>query len=299
MIDGTIEALRDGKCVVIDISMLSSTAGYNIAGLLMRKIFSYNQENFTGGNSPIPVITIIEEAQSVLGKRLEETSPFVEWVKEGRKYELGAILVTQQPGSISPEILSQADNWFCFHLLSEGDASTLEKYNSHFSQDILSHLIGEPILGNCFMWSAPEQPFVLPVRIRNFELLYNQNIINNKTEPKFQNSAAIKIMERYYDRLKKMADTLKTKIIENKSNLSMMKFKDNYYGIYDGQLYELIKETKEFFKEEYRSENELKSILLKHLLQCDIEIRRFEHPKKKKIVDYHCAPTENWSKINK
>ncbi len=69
LIDGTIEALKDGKCVVIDISMLSSSAGYNIAGLLMRKIFSYNQENFTGGNSPIPVISIIEEAQSVLGQK--------------------------------------------------------------------------------------------------------------------------------------------------------------------------------------------------------------------------------------
>ena len=54
LIDGTIEALKEGKCVVIDISMLSSTAGYNIAGLLMRKIFSYNQENFTGGNPTNP-----------------------------------------------------------------------------------------------------------------------------------------------------------------------------------------------------------------------------------------------------
>ena len=46
---------------------------------------------------------IIEEAQSVLGRRLEETSPFVEWVKEGRKYDLGAIMITQQPGSMAPE----------------------------------------------------------------------------------------------------------------------------------------------------------------------------------------------------
>lgn len=117
LIAGTLTALKEGRIVIIDISLLSSTAGHNIAGLLMRRIFNYNQENFTGGSSPIPVNVIVEEAQSVLGKRLEESSPFVEWVKEGRKYDLGAILVTQQPGSIAPEIMSQSDNWFCFHLL--------------------------------------------------------------------------------------------------------------------------------------------------------------------------------------
>ena len=174
LIRGTIEALREGCIVIVDISLLSSTAGYTIAGLLMRRIFNYNQENFTGGSSPIPVNVIIEEAQSVLGKRLEESSPFVEWAKEGRKYDLGAILVTQQPGSMAPEILSQSDNWFSFHLLSEGDASTLGKYNSHYSHDVLAHLIGEPIPGNCYMWSAPKQPFILPVRIRDFEALYEQ-----------------------------------------------------------------------------------------------------------------------------
>jgi hypothetical protein len=299
LIDGTIEALREGKCVVIDISMLSSTAGYTIAGLLLRKIFSYNQENFTGGNSPIPVIAIIEEAQSVLGRNLEESSPFVEWVKEGRKYDLGAILVTQQPGSMAPELLSQADNWFCFHLLSEGDASTLGKYNSHFSHDVLAHLIGEPIQGNCYMWSAPKQPFVLPVRIRDFESLYKENIINNKEESEYLNSPAKKIFMKYNERIEKMANSLKEKLIEKKAILSTMKFDNDLFGIYDGQLYYLIKEIKEEFPEEFRSENELKPILLKHLLGTELIIRKAVHPEKKIEVDYLCGPSANWKNINK
>ena len=299
LIDGTIEGLKEGKCVVIDISMLSSTAGYNIAGLLMRKIFSYNQENFTGGYSPIPVISVIEEAQSVLGRNLEESSPFVEWVKEGRKYELGAILVTQQPGSMAPELLSQADNWFCFHLLSEGDAGTLGKYNSHYSHDILAHLIGEPIQGNCYMWSAPKQPFVLPVRIRDFEALYKANIVNNKEEPEFPDSSAKNILVKYKERIEQLADALKEKLIEKKATLSKMRFDDDFLGIYDGQLYFLIKEIKEGFPEEFRGENELKSILLKHILETEPVVRRAMHPEKKKEVDYFCAPSTNWSKISK
>ena len=168
VLSGTLQALANGRIVVIDISLLSSSAGNMLAGLLLRRIFSHNQEHFTGGDPIIPVVAIVEEAQSVLGRNLDDTSPYVEWVKEGRKYDLGAMLITQQPGAMAPELLSQADNWFCFHLLSEGDASILGRYNSHYSSDILAHLIAEPIPGNCYMWSAPHQPFVLPVRLRDF-----------------------------------------------------------------------------------------------------------------------------------
>ena len=297
LIDGAIDALREGMCVIIDISMLSSTAGYNIAGLLMRKIFSYNQENFTGGNSPIPVISVIEEAQSVLGKRLEETSPFVEWVKEGRKYDLGAILVTQQPGSMAPELLSQADNWFSFHLLSEGDAGTLGKYNSHYSHDIIAHLIGEPIQGNCYMWSAPKQPFVLPVRIRDFESLYRENIINNKNESDYIDSPALKIMQKSQERIQKLADDLKSKLVNEKTTLATKDFNDGSLGIFGNQLYFFIKKIKETHPEELKNENELKSLLLKQIFGCDIVIRKAPHPKYQKEEDYYCVPKTDWDKI--
>lgn len=294
LINGTIDALREGCVVIIDISLLSSTAGYNIAGLLMRKIFSYNQENFTGGVSPIPVISIIEEAQSVLGRKLEETSPFVEWVKEGRKYDLGAILVTQQPGSMAPELLSQADNWFCFHLLSEGDAATLGKYNSHFSPDILAHLIGEPIRGNCYMWSAPHQPFVLPVRIRNFESLYKENIRVDENEPPYDQAPGIKIKEQAEERLKKMAEDLVEKIkVTYKSSKTLLKpFKDNLIGIYRGRLYYLIGDIKP--ASEILSENQLMPILMDLI---------FGNGNVTKVQDsdgreYYCANKELWKGIS-
>ena len=116
----------------------------------------------------MPTIAVLEEAQSVLGRRTSEESPFVQWAKEGRKYGLGAIMVTQQPGSMAPELLSQGDNFFTFHLLSADDLKTLQRHNAHFSDDILASVLNEPIKGNCFFWSAPDQPFVLPARILDF-----------------------------------------------------------------------------------------------------------------------------------
>ncbi len=297
LLSGTLEALKDGCCVVVDISMLSSSAGYNVAGLLMRRIFNYNQENFLE-TSPIPVITIIEEAQSVLGRNLEESSPFVEWVKEGRKYDLGAILVTQQPGSMSPELLSQADNWFCFHLLSEGDAGALGKYNSHFSHDILAHLIGEPIIGNCYMWSAPKQPFVLPVRIRLFEDLYGKNVKKKGNDIEiFPRSAATKIRERAEARNAALSEALKQKLIQQKHSLQDLG-NDNL-GIYEAHLYMLVKEIKKQpeFQDVYKDENVLKIELLRGLLGCDVLIQEAMHPSKQQHVKYCSAPRSNWEKI--
>jgi len=297
LITGTLAALKEGRIVVVDISLLSSTAGYNIAGLLMRRIFNFNQENFTGGSSPIPVNVIIEEAQSVLGRRLEEASPFVEWVKEGRKYDLGAILVTQQPGSMAPEIMSQSDNWFCFHLLSEGDASTLGKYNSHFSHDILAHIIGEPIPGNCYMWSAPKQPFVLPVRIRNFEELYEKNVVTDENAEPFEKSPASEIRKKAEERDEKLARALLEKMKE--SSLSKKEFKEEgLTGIYYGQLFYLIQEVKklEEFSDEVRKEDQLFLPVLSKLFNCKVVIRKEQH-KDKGQVDFYCVPTKNWEKI--
>jgi hypothetical protein len=262
----------------------------------MRRIFNYNQENFLG-SSPIPVISIIEEAQSVLGRNLEESSPFVEWVKEGRKYDLGAILVTQQPGSMSPELLSQADNWFSFHLLSEGDAGTLGKYNSHFSHDILAHLIGEPIRGNCYMWSAPRQPFVLPVRIRNFEELYGKNVKKKGDDTGvFTRSAAVKIREKAEARNKALAEALKQEIAQSSNPLHYLE--NDHLGIYDGQLYVFLRNIKQQseFQDEYRSENDLKLPILSRLLGCEVSIMDGQHATKG-IVKYYCAPRSYWAVI--
>jgi uncharacterized protein len=296
LITGTLDALKNGLIVIIDISLLSTTGGYNIAGLLMRRIFNYNQENFTGGSAPIPVNVIIEEAQSVLGRNLDESSPFVEWAKEGRKYDLGAILVTQQPGSMAPEILSQADNWFAFHLLSEGDASILGKYNSHYSHDVLAHIIGEPIAGNCYMWSAPKQPFVLPVRIRNFESEYKENIVFDNNALPFKDSPAIEIKKKSEKRDSDLAIVLKEKMTNERSKLSIIEFEeDGLTGIYYGQLYAYLNEIKktEAFQDEIRKESQLYLAVLSKIFDCNVIIKKGKH-KIKGLSDYYCVPTIKW-----
>lgn len=174
MLDLLMRALEDGKICVIDISQLRGRQGLILSGLILRRIFDRNQQEFTSaGGRTIPVIAVVEEAQSVLDERTPAAEPYVAWVKEGRKYDLGALLVTQQPGSIPVELLSQGDNWFLFHLLSSADLVAAKRANAHFSDDLLSSLVNEPIPGQGLLWSSvADTPYPIPFRVASFERKY-------------------------------------------------------------------------------------------------------------------------------
>lgn len=175
LMDALLEALRDGKLCVVDVSQLRGGPSLILSGLILRRIFDRNQEEFTK-ESPqsIPTIAVVEEAQSVLDKGASASQPYIEWVKEGRKYDLGALLITQQPGSIPVEILSQGDNWFIFHLLSAADLRMVKAANAHYSDDLLSSLLNEPIPGHGVFWSSVSgRPFPISFRAMLFEKLYN------------------------------------------------------------------------------------------------------------------------------
>ena len=166
-----LEELRLHRVVIVDISLLGGEDSLATTGMLMRRIFHNNVRHLTDvAGQTVRCLAVLEEAQTMLGDRaLDDRNVFVRWVKEGRKYGLGCILVTQQPSSISSQIISQGDNFFAMHLLNENDLQTLKRHNAYFSDEILGFLRGEPIPGNCYFWSAPNQPFVLPARVRNFE----------------------------------------------------------------------------------------------------------------------------------
>lgn len=176
LMDMLLEALTQGKLCVVDVSQLRGGPSLILSGLILRRIFDRNQEEFTKAEPrTIPAIAVVEEAQSVLNDSSSAAGPYVEWVKEGRKYDLGAVLITQQPGSIPPEILSQGDNWFLFHLLSAADLQNVKKANAHFSEDILSVLLNEPIPGQGAFWSSVSgMPYPIPMRVLSFEKMYER-----------------------------------------------------------------------------------------------------------------------------
>jgi uncharacterized protein len=196
-----LEALGEGKLCVVDVSQLRGGPALILSGLILRRIFDHNQEQFTKAEpKTIPTIAVVEEAQSVLSSQSSGSDPYVAWVKEGRKYDLGAVLITQQPGSIPNELLSQGDNWFVFHLLSSGDLQNVKKANAHFSDDLLSALLNEPIEGQGVFWSSVGgKPYPLSVRILSFEGIYG-NKKDNYQAPGID-TYAVRLRRKYDERL--------------------------------------------------------------------------------------------------
>jgi uncharacterized protein len=177
MLTQLMKALQDGKLCIVDISRMRGSSGLALSGIILRHIFGHNQNEFTKAKPmPIPTIAVVEEAQSVLGGSGSGESAYEEWIKEGRKYNLGAVLITQQPRAIPDELLSQGDSWFIFHLLSQGDLYAVKAANSHFSDDLLSSLLNEPLPGNGVFWSSVSgdvdragNAYPIPMRVSSFE----------------------------------------------------------------------------------------------------------------------------------
>lgn len=175
LMDMLVHALSEGKLCVIDVSQMRGGQSLVLSGLILRRIFDRNQQEFTEAEpKTIPTIAVVEEAQSVLTENAPAAEPYIAWVKEGRKYDLGALLITQQPGSIPVQILSQGDNWFIFHLLSAADLTSLKRANAHFSDDLLSSLLNEPIPGQGVFWSSVGgKPYPVSIRALLFERIFS------------------------------------------------------------------------------------------------------------------------------
>lgn len=186
LIRQVIEAVQKRKIIILDLSFRSSADAKVIVSWILSTIFRQNQKAFTNiaprhahpqgqpahkdpAKQMWPCLVVLEEAQFYLGSTsLREDSTFVRWYKEGRKYRLGSILVTQQPGAIDTELISQSDNFFVFHLLSQADLDALARANLHYAGDIATCIGNEPIPGNCFLWSGRGLSFVTCARILSF-----------------------------------------------------------------------------------------------------------------------------------
>lgn len=173
------EHLKQGKTVIVDLSLKDNMDASIISTILVRKLFDNNKENFTSDKPEDVINTVIfvEEAQNVLSEEFVKSNanPFVRVAKEGRKFGLGLVAITQRPSAISEEIRTQAENFFAFHMGNSDDIKALIKSNINYDGVIANFIQRETIAGNLYMVSS-DQAFALPVRVSEFEKLVESKI---------------------------------------------------------------------------------------------------------------------------
>ena len=134
-LDGTVakdlDALLAGwvgspsPITILDLSGIPSAVLNQLIGALLRILYDalFWARNVPEGGRERPLMLVLEEAHTYLGKEHSGSAATAvrRIAKEGRKYGVGIMIVSQRPSEIDPTILSQCGTLFAMRLANDID----------------------------------------------------------------------------------------------------------------------------------------------------------------------------------
>lgn len=110
---------------ILDLSGVPSTILNDLIGALLRILYDalFWARNLPEGGRERPLFIVLEEAHTYLGREhVGAAAAAVRRIaKEGRKYGVGVMLVSQRPSEVDPTILSQCGTLFAMRLSNNTD----------------------------------------------------------------------------------------------------------------------------------------------------------------------------------
>ena len=112
---------------ILDLSGIPVSIQIDLIGVILRLLFDalFWARYLPEGGRERPLLVVLEEAHAYLGTEGRGPASIAarRIVKEGRKYGLGAMIVSQRPSEIDPTILSQCGTIFAMRLANAADRS--------------------------------------------------------------------------------------------------------------------------------------------------------------------------------
>lgn len=185
-IENIAESLEKGKVVIIDSSKLNDPEELLVGSMILEKIFRKYKDYKTDELRKKPVISvIIEEAPRVLGKEAMETRGgndiYGTIAREGRKFQIGLIAITQLASLIPKTILANMNTKIILgNEMAVERHAIIESASQDLSEDnriIASLDKGEAIISSIFT------KFAIPVKVPYF----NEYILNFQKNPDLTN----------------------------------------------------------------------------------------------------------------
>lgn len=162
----------NGGVKVIDFSEVPSEILPTMVSLVGRLVFQVQLWCDAGedGTKRHPVLMICDEAHAYMPRGRDEGSPmerraletFERIAKEGRKYGVGLMVVSQRPADVSPTILSQCNNLISLRLTNAEDQAVAKRLMPETMAGVLELLptldVGEAVIVGAAI--------LLPTRVR-------------------------------------------------------------------------------------------------------------------------------------
>jgi len=187
-ISSICDALESAKTIIIDTSSFSGQVELLVGSLIVTEMFNrYKNYKMQDSLNDKPVISIVlEEAPRVLGKDILEkgSNIFSTIAREGRKFKVGLIAITQLPSLIPRDILANMNTKIILgtEMVQERQA-IIDSASQDLSSD--SRNIASLDKGECIV-SSNFAKFAIPIKVPFFDDYAKKDVQLKLTELKLR-----------------------------------------------------------------------------------------------------------------
>lgn len=164
-----MDDLERGYIIIVDLSSGPDDIKRLYSEKLAHYIFDNNKNSFINWEVPTHIQMYFEEAHNLFPRGESDlTQIYNRLAKEGAKYHIGLVYATQEPSSISPNILKNTENWFISHLNNDSEIQTLCAYNDFevYKTQLKKFSYNDVGYSRIKMYSYP---FTFPIQINKFQ----------------------------------------------------------------------------------------------------------------------------------
>jgi len=169
-----VDMLKPGLLSIIDMSELEESHQQLIASILLRRILQARiktkKEKKTEGEFylPYPVFVVLEEAHRFAPASGESRAKKVlkTILSEGRKFGVGSCLVTQRPGKLDSDVLSQCMTQIIMKIINPSDQDNIKQSVEAVTADLLDELPSLTTGQAVVVGAAINTPVTIQVRER-------------------------------------------------------------------------------------------------------------------------------------
>ncbi|MFX1474732.1 MAG: ATP-binding protein [Promethearchaeota archaeon] len=156
--------LKPCQTSVIDLSGLESYSTDYIVSRLLSDAFSA----VASGSFDFPVFLVVEEAHNFIpaGDETRSLSVIRRIAGEGRKFGIFLIVISQRPGKIHSDTLSQCNSQIVLKITNPQDQTAIANSSERLSEDLVSDLPGLNVGEAVIVGEVTRSPVMIRVRTR-------------------------------------------------------------------------------------------------------------------------------------